>query len=437
MTKISRRRMLGGAVLLGAGATGLPILAACGDDNGGGDGGGGGGSLRFAWWGNPDRDARTNSAVRLWSEKTGRNVGTEPANWQDYWDAMTTQLAGNNPPDLMQQDYQYLKEYVENGALLALDDYVPDPLNTSQIPEDTVNSGRFDGALYAISMGYNTFALVSNQGVLADAGEEQPDDTITWSEFFDLAVRIGEKTPDGVFGSENAMNAMEPFECWLRQRGKELYTADGQLAFDAADVEEWFNYWMEMIEAGGCPSTEADAESTGALEDRGVPKRTGAFDFHWSNVITAFYDLTEDPIGVSMYPQGDSPGSPNGQYYKASMYLAVPSGASDPEAAVDLMSALIFDPEIASELGFERGIPAAGPVREALEPDLSESERLSLEFVERLEGQVGPVPPPPPGAHGQIYEQFTYYSEEAGFGNLSVADAAAQFYDEANRLLEA
>ena len=119
------------------------------------------------------------------------------------------------------------------------------------------------------------------------------------------------------------------------------------------------------------------------------------------------------------------------------MYLAVPSGASDPEAAVDLMSALIFDPEIASELGFERGIPAAGPVREALEPDLSESERLSLEFVERLEGQVGPVPPPPPGAHGQICEQFTSYSEEAGFGNLSVADAAAQFYDEANRLLEA
>ena len=47
-------------------------------------------------------------------------VGTEPANWQDYWDAMTTQLAGNNPPDLMQQDYQYLKEYVDNGALLAL-----------------------------------------------------------------------------------------------------------------------------------------------------------------------------------------------------------------------------------------------------------------------------------------------------------------------------
>jgi multiple sugar transport system substrate-binding protein len=436
MRRINRRRLLGGAVLLGAGAAGLPNLAACGDDDDGG-GGDGGGTLRFAWWGNPDRDERTNNAVRLWAERTGRTVNTEPANWEDHWASLTTQVAGGNPPDLMQQDYQYLKEYVQNGSLLALDDHVPDPLTTDQIPEDTVNSGRFDGALYAISMGYNTFALVSNQGVLADAGEEQPDDTLTWSQFFDLAVRIGENTEDGVFGSENAMNAMEPFECWLRQRGKELYTADGQLAYEAADVEEWYQYWMDMIAAGGCFSTEADAEGTGALEDRGVPTRTGAFDFHWSNVITAFVDLTDDEVGVTQYPQGDTPGSPNGQYYKASMYLSVPSDASDPEGAVDLMSALIFDPEIAGELGFERGIPAAAPVRDALEPSLSEAEQLSLEYVSGLEGIVGAIPPPPPGAHAQIYEQFTFFSEEAGFGNLSVADAAQQFFDEANRLLEA
>lgn len=433
MRRIRRRKLLGGAVLLGAGAPLLSTLAACGDD----ENGGGGGSLRFAWWGNPDRDERTVNAVTKWSEASGREVGTEPANWQDYWDAMTTQLAGNNPPDLMQQDYQYLKEYVNNGALLALDDYVPDPLATDQVPADTIDSGRFDGALYAISMGYNTFALMSNHRVLADAGEEPPGDDLTWSEFFELAVRIGENTPDGVYGSENAMNAMEPFECWLRQKGKELYTADGQLAYDAADVQEWFQYWMDMIEAGGCFTTEQDAEGTGALEDRGVVTGDGAFDFHWSNVIAAFVDLSQDEVGVHQYPRGDAAGSANGQYYKASMYLAIPAGSSDPDAAADLMSALIFDPEVAGELGFERGVPAAAPVREALEPTLSDAERISLDFVESLDGVVGPVPPPPPGAHAQIYEQFTFYSEEAGFGNLSVADAANQFYDEASRLLEA
>lgn len=434
MRRIRRRKLLGGAVLLGAGAPILSTLAACGGDE---NGGSGGGSLRFAWWGNPDRDERTNSAVTKWSEASGREVGTEPANWQDYWDAMTTQLAGNNPPDLMQQDYQYLKEYVDNGALLALDDYVPDPLATDQVPEDTINSGRFDGALYAISMGYNTFALMSNQRVLADAGEEPPGESLTWSEFFELAVRIGENTPDGVYGSENAMNAMEPFECWLRQQGKELYTADGQLAYDAADVQEWFQYWMDMIEAGGCFTTEQDAEGTGALEDRGVVTGEGAFDFHWSNVIAAFVDLSGDEVGVHQYPQGDAAGAPNGQYYKASMYLAVPADSGDPDAAVELMSALIFDPDIAGELGFERGVPAAAPVREALEPTLSDAERMSLDFVQSLDGVVGAVPPPPPGAHAQIYEQFTFYSEEAGFGNLPVADAANQFYDEASRLLEA
>jgi multiple sugar transport system substrate-binding protein len=76
-------------------------------------------------------------------------------------------------------------------------------------------------------------------------------------------------------------------------------------------------------------------------------------------------------------------------------------------------------------------------VREALEPTLSDSEALSLEYVQGLEGVVGPVPPPPPAAGPQVDEQFLFFADEAGFGNLSAADAAAQFYDEANNLLGA
>lgn len=430
MSKLSRRRLLGGAVLLGAGAAGLPSLAACGDDDEAGSG-----TLRFAWWGNPDRDERTGKAVNLFTDRTGRGVEVEPTTWDDYWTQLSTQISGGNPPDLIQMDYQFIAEYAGAGRLLALDDYVPDPLDLADVPDEAVTSGRIDGVLYGLTMGYNTFAMLKNLRVIADAGVDDPDHTLTWAGFADLCTRIGQSTPDGVFGTENSMIKKESLECWLHQRGKALYTADGKLGYDPVDLEEWFTYWVDLAGSGGAVDFETAAETLDDLTDWEVPSGRGGFNFHWSNIVPAFTEASADEIGVTMYPQGDSPSAEPGQYYKASMLLSIPSQSSDPEAAADLMAALVLDPEIARELGFERGVPSSASVREELRPDASPSEQASLEYVEFVEDKVRQVPPPPPEAGAQVEDEFIFYAEEVGFGRTPIPDAVDAFFQSATSIL--
>jgi multiple sugar transport system substrate-binding protein len=431
---ISRRRLLGGAVLLGAGATGLPALAACGENEDGG-GGEGGGELRFAWWGNPDRDARTTRAVQAWSAQSGRQVSLEPAPWEDHWTNMSTQFTGGNPPSLMQMDYQYIAQYVGEGQLLELDQYVPTPLDLADVPENAIQNGRIDGALYGLTMGFNTFALMQNLRVIEEAGVEVPDHTVTWSQYAELSNEIAANMPDGVFGTQNAMGAKEPYECWLHQRGKLLYTADGQLGFAPEDLTEWFNYWVDLVGQGAAVDFETASQTLDDLSDWEVPSGRAAFNFHWSNIVPAFVEASEDEIGVGMYPQGDGPSAQPGQYYKASMLLSIPTESNDPAAAAELMRALVLDPQIARELGFERGVPSSEGVREALRPDASEAEETSLTYVEFVGDKIREVPPPPPAAGPEVEDELQFYVDEVGFGNMSVEDAVDAFFESATGIL--
>src|SRR5262245_50346794 len=81
--------------------------------------------LRVAWWGSQDRHNRTIKAIELFQKKYPNiKVTFEFAGWNDYWTKMTTQAAGRNLPDVMQQDSAYISEWATRGIIAPLDDYV-------------------------------------------------------------------------------------------------------------------------------------------------------------------------------------------------------------------------------------------------------------------------------------------------------------------------
>jgi multiple sugar transport system substrate-binding protein len=74
--------------------------------------------LRVAWWGSQDRHNRTIKAIELFQKKYPNiKVTYEFAGWGDYWTKMTTQAAGRNLPDVMQQDYAYVTEWTSRRRL--------------------------------------------------------------------------------------------------------------------------------------------------------------------------------------------------------------------------------------------------------------------------------------------------------------------------------
>ena len=119
-------------------------------------------ALRIAWWGSQDRHDRTIKVIEMYeAENPNVDITFEFAGWDDYWTKMTTQAAGGNLPDVMQQDYARLEEWVSRDLIMPLDDYVKSGvIDLSDVPAASIDGGRIDGTLYAINIGSNSQTII-------------------------------------------------------------------------------------------------------------------------------------------------------------------------------------------------------------------------------------------------------------------------------------
>src|SRR5262249_2410157 len=134
-----------------------------------------------------------------------------------------------------------------------------------------------------------------------------------------LAKQVGKKAPAGIFGGEYGAYNPVALECWLRQRGKGIFTADGTLGFTAADLSEWIAYWEGLRKAKGAVPAELQATGAGDIQNGMVARRKAAFDFANSNQLVAYASMLNDELVPHMYPQGPA-GSKPGQYLKPSQF---------------------------------------------------------------------------------------------------------------------
>ncbi|HZY67615.1 MAG TPA: extracellular solute-binding protein [Devosia sp.] len=394
-------------------------------------------TLRMIFWGGQARADRTYGVTDLYTQANGGTVEGEFLAWNDYWPKLATQTAGGNAPDIIQMDYRFIVEYATRGAIAPLDEFVGSALDLSQFDADQLEGGKVDGKLYGISLGANSVSTLINLTAFEEAGIEPP--TNDWT--YDDLRAIGEafKAANIRGGMKAIMDAsyLEPaLDNWLRQRGKALYTAEGKLGFDAADMTEWFTMWQEFREAGYCVSPDEQALDTGPLETTMIVTQKAALMQSNSNQLVGYQALMQDKLGMIGQPR-IAPGAGGGHYRKPSMFFSVGGSSANKEEAAKLINFFINDPEAGKILGVERGIPASAPVREVVAPTLDEANQIALNFVANLGDLLGPLPPPPPAAAGEIdISLLRTIGQEVGFGARTPEDGANYFVTEATAILE-
>jgi multiple sugar transport system substrate-binding protein len=427
---VSRRHFLG---LAGAGLT-AAALAGCGGSGSGSDAKA---TLQMTWWGSTDRHKRTQEALAEF-HKGHPNilVRTQFSGWDGYWEKLATETAGGNPPDLIQMDYSYIGEYARRGALRPLDDLVPKVIDLGDFSPDTLAGGKIDNKLYGVNAGLNSMALVVNTALAEEIGVEPPTNDMTWNDFATFAKQVGAKAPTGVFGAENGASDAAAFECFLRQRGKALFTADGALGFGPAELTEWFTYWDALRKAKGTPPADVQASAVGDVQNSLVARKKTVVDFAHSNQLSAYANILKDGLELRMYPQGGS-GSKPGQYLKPSMLLSVSARSKHVNQTATLLDALLTDAKIAAMLGSERGIPPSTSIRAALKPKADPIERLTYDYIDMVSGKVGTLPAAYPLGAGEVTNKIlTFASDQVGFGKASINESVTRFFEDANRALK-
>ncbi len=374
-----------------------------------------GAQLRMVWWGSEDRARRTKEAVKAFEgANAGVTVATESMGWDDYWPRLATQVAGGNAPDFIQMDYRFMFEYARRGTILPLDPYMGSELKIADFGEGNLKSCSVDGKLYGANVGVNAFGTIVDTAAWQDAGLAARSLGTTWDQYAEACIAYG-KVAKGKkkYASADGSGSEQLFEGWLISRGKSLYKNDGTLGYEAADAAEWFKYWAELREAGGCVSADIEALYKNTIETSPLTLGYSASDFAFSNQFVGFQKVNKPTLALTGQPVVGN-GKP-GHYLKPSQMFSISSKSKAPEVTARLINFLVRDPAGALILGVERGVPASPEIRDALVPQLDAANSEVVKFISALTPYVGTLPPAPPQGAGEMNAVLIRISQEVAF----------------------
>lgn len=384
-------------------------------------------TLRMYWWGSDLRHRITEEAIAAYeAENQGVTIQAEYADWSAYWDRLATMTAGGDMPDIVQMDLQFLSEYAARGALADLEDL---PIDFSEWDEATVDNGRTPDGLFAAVAGINAQVALLNPELFAEAGMDLPDDrTWNWDDYHDIAQQISDS---GAGYGTSPIISDHAVEAWLNQEGLSLFTDDGGLGFEPADLAEYYTYIEDLTSSGAAPdpATQAD-DVTAPLDQSLFATGQSAMSFWWSNQLAALEDALGSDVEVALRPSSNTGGSPSGTYYKASMFFSIAETSPHQEEAARFLDFLLNSEEAGQIVLAERGVAPNLRVRESMLGDLTEADARISEFIDEISETVDAPPPIPPEGGSTAQEVLQRIGLEVVFGQSSPAEAAESAHAE-------
>src|SRR5215210_7387386 len=143
--------------------------------------------MRMAWWGGEARAKKWNQALDLYESKNPVKISRETAEFTPYWEKMNTQMAGGNPPDVINMHSQ-VTQFLFRNVLIPLDPYVQSgALNLKDVEQWEIDTGKVNGKTMMVSYGVTTPAVFWNTEMFKKAGVEPPKPTWTWDDFVSTA----------------------------------------------------------------------------------------------------------------------------------------------------------------------------------------------------------------------------------------------------------
>jgi multiple sugar transport system substrate-binding protein len=396
--------------------------------------------LRVAWWGSQNRHDRTIAVIEQFEQMYPNiDVVFEFAGWADYWTLMSTQAAGGNLPDVMQQDYARLEEWVSRGLLAPLDDYVADgTFDFSNVSESSLAGGRLDGKLYGVNLGTNSMMIVIDADKLAEAGMEVPNPEWTFSEFEQVATELHEKL--GIYGFSGALSNEQLWKNVYLSLGQWVYSEDGA-ALGYEDDQPFIDYlnMVKRLQDAGVTQTREQELATGggSVETDLIVTGRSAMTFLWSNQIVALANAAGEGRNFILLPMPRPEGGASANYLKPSMFFSITSQARHPKEAAMFIDFFTNNIEANETLMAERGVPISSEVRTALEPMLDVSQKQMFDYIASIESSVSPIPPPDVAGHADVINNVYWplAIDPFLFGQISVEEAMRIFRAEANAVL--
>lgn len=400
--------------------------------------------LRIAWWGSENRHTRTIAVIKLFEQKyPWIKITYEFAVWNDHWTRLATQAAGGNLPDVMQQDYARIEEWVNNGLLIPLDDYVDSGLlDFSNVADAALDGGRIDGKLYGVNLGTNSLGFAVDLDAFEKAGVDLPPADWTWADFEQICLELHDKL--GIECSSAPLAHDHLWKALYQPTGEWVFSEDGKALGYADDqpMIDHLNMLLRLQEAGAIETQEEyDAQGGQQRTVEQDPLVTGktAMMMLWSNQLVAMQTAAGPDRHFKMVLIPRLEGGQSANYVKPSMFWSITSQSKHPEEAAMFIDFFTNSGAANEILLAERGVPVSSVVKESLKPLLEPAAVETFDFLALVEENSIPVPPPDPVGWADVRNNIYYpeFVDPVLYGLISPEEGAATFRKLANETLAA
>ena len=297
MKKVTRlASLLLSALLLAA------PLAGCGEKTGG-DEPGASTTLNLYYWDESFRDTMTEIVDAFTADNPDIQMNVTTIPWGEYWTKLQTTLPSSSGPDVFWINYMYTLEFAPKGLLLPVEDA---SIDKSKFPQNTLEMGAFDGALYNVPFMLDTVALVYNKELFDAAGVAYPTADWTWDDLRQAAKRLTVKDASGKttqYGyCVDPQSQMGTYN-FLYQNGVSVYDDDMRTPnFNTDAGREAFQFQYDMVFADGSSPTGAQLEELGK-DDRFMSGQI-AMLYTVAPRMTKYYDALGDALDAAPLPRG-------------------------------------------------------------------------------------------------------------------------------------
>lgn len=389
-------------------------------------------TIRFGWWGGQVRHDRTLEVIEMFeAEFPHITVEATFATWDDYWQLLNTQAAGNNLPDVIQMDLTRMNEFDVSNLLVDLNPFISNgTIDLSNVDDVYQEVLRLDGRTLGISGGANAFAFVINPAFATEHGFDFTPG-YTWDEFISFLIDTRASIGNDFYGFFFNTAEYEVFQVFVRQAGEQMYTVDGSLGFSEQTLTNFFTLVQDMSNDDIVVSIAREAAVVNAAEvfhDGTVVAAMVA-----SNQIIGLQDATDVELALALLPMSD--GSTPGNWIRSSMSFAITSHSTEQEAAAKFIDFLTNSIEANAVLLADRGVPIASHVRDGIIDIVSPAVQETFTILDDVAAFSSPADGLPPAGQGEVRAAFFRYIEQLRHNVTDPQTATQQFMAEASNIL--
>lgn len=152
-------------------------------------------------------------------------IKIETVGFGDYFTKLMTLIAGNNPPDAFELNYENFYTYAKKGVLLDLAQPMKEVgFDEGNINEMALKAFQADGKQYGLPFSFSNVILIYNKDLFDQAGAEYPTLDWTWQDELEAAKKIRALDPM-TFGIYQPIQFWEFYKT-VRQNGGSLLNDD-------------------------------------------------------------------------------------------------------------------------------------------------------------------------------------------------------------------